>query len=236
MLKLTGMKSWIAGLAALIAISLIGGAQPAWAHPHVWIQVRTLLLVEGGALTGLHHIWVLDEAWLTSQIEEHDADKDGKLSPTELAAVAVQSRATLDMFKSFTTIRHGGNRIRPGAPRDVSTSYYGEFLGMSFVVPLPKPIPLAGADLLLEVYDGTYFSGFSFAGDDAVAFAGERPDGCTIKANATPSAQQSAAYRMIARQLGPEFVAKGVTLGAVAVVCGGTKTSAVEAVGVVGGR
>ncbi len=232
MLKLTPTTAWIAGLVALFAAALTGHSQTTWAHPHVWIQVRTLLLVEGGALTGLHHIWVLDEPWLTSQLEEHDKDQDGKLSPSELVAVAAQTKATLEMFKSFTTIRHGGNRIRPGAPREVSVSYYGDILGISFVVPLPKPIPLAGADLLLEVYDATYFSGYAFAPDDAVAFAGERPDSCTIKANAPPSPQQSAAYKMTARQLGPEFVAKGATLGAVAVTC----SAAVEAVGFVGGR
>ena len=92
-----------------------------------------------------------------------------------------------------------------------------------------------GADLLLEVYDATYFSGYSFAGKDAVAFAGERQQGCTIKAGAPPSPQQTAAYKLTARQLGPEFVAKGVTLGAVAVTCP-REGASIEAVGFAGGR
>ena len=199
----------------LIMLALV--AVPATAHPHVSISVRTILLVEGGAVTGLHHIWLMDEAWLATQLEEHDKDKDGKLSTEELEGIAKESRSTLDIFKSFTTIRHGNQRIRPGAPGPVKIDYLGDLLGLSFTVPLPKPIPLAGADLLLEVFDATYFSNFAFAGEDAVSFAGEQPAGCSV-AMAAASPQQMAAYRMTARQFGEDFT-KAVTPRATAVKC-----------------
>lgn len=193
-------------------------AFPALAHPHVFIQVRTLLIIENGQLSGLHHVWLLDEGWLASQLEAHDKDKDGKLDEAELAAVAAESRGTLDTFKSFTTIRHAGQRVRPSAPAAVKIQYFGGQLGMSFTAPLPKPIPLAGADLLLEVYDATYFSGHVFAGPDAVGFAGDQPSGCRIKSAAPPSPQQLAAYRMLARQYGADFT-KLVSPDAVAITC-----------------
>lgn len=205
-----------AAATALTTIVLL--ASPALAHPHVFIQVRTLLIVESGQLTGLHHVWLLDEGWLASQLEAHDKDKDGKLDDAELSAVAAESRGTLDTFKSFTNIRHAGQRIRPGAPAAVKIQYFGDQLGMSFTAPLPKPIPLAGADLLLEVYDATYFSGHVFAGPDAVDFAGDQPAGCRIKSAAPPSPQQLAAYRMLARQYGADFT-KLVSPDAVAITC-----------------
>lgn len=203
-------------IAALLA-AMVSMTGPASAHPHVWISVRTLLTIEGGAITGMHHIWLMDEGWLKSQLEEHDKDKDGKLSPEEFEGVAAESRSTLDIFKSFTTVRHGNQRIRPGRPGPVKIDYLGDLLGLSFVVPLPKPIPLAGADLLLEVFDATYFSNFAFAGGDAVSFAGEQPVGCTI-ALAPASPQQMAAYRMQARQFGEQFV-KVVNPQSIAVKC-----------------
>ena len=233
MLRSTKIARRIVRLAVLCVAAMSGFPLPAEAHPHVWIKVRTQLVVEGGALVGLHHIWVLDEGWLMSQLEEHDKDKDGKLSPAELAPLVEESAGTLATFKSFTSIRQGNSRIRPGAPRDMAIDYYGDRLGMSFAVPLDKPIPLAGATLLLEVYDATYFSGYAFAPEEPVSFAGEQPPGCTIDANAAASPQQVSAYKMMARQLGPEFVAKGVTLGSVAISCARAGASG-EAVGFVG--
>lgn len=227
------------GTAAAAAMMLAVG-QSAMAHPHVQVKVRTQLLHEGGAVVGLHHIWVMDEAWLASQLEEHDRNNDGRLSAEELVPVIAESKATLEMFKSFTTVRQGGNRIRPGAPQDLTIDYYGQLLGMSFVVLLDKPVPLlvgtpndaskqavAGKQgaaqhspgLLLEVYDATYFSSFAFAGDSSVVFAGEPPAGCTIKVGVAASVQQMSAYKMVARQLGQEFSAKAVVPQAVAVSC-----------------
>ena len=214
-----------------MAVSTGMSTLPASAHPHVFIKVRTLLLVEGGALVGLHHIWVLDEGWRRSLLDENDRDGDGQLSATELATAEAESKSTLEAFKSFTTIRHGTNRIRPGAPQDLKIETFGDQLGMSFKVPLAKPIPLVGAELLLEVYDATYFSSYEFAGADAVTLAGAAIEGCTITIGAA-SPQQLVAFKMIARQLGPEFAAKALTPQAVAISCGKVEpTGGSDAVG-----
>lgn len=210
----------LSALAAALTLSLSSAAE---AHPHVWIKVRTVLLVEGGALVGLHHIWVLDESWRNSQLDQHDKDNDGRLSAAELEPLAAESKTTLEMFKSFTTIRTGGARIRPGPPRDMTIENYGDLLGMSFAVRLDKPIPLAGAELLLEVYDATFFSSYSFAGPDAVSFAGETAPGCAITVGAPPSPQQANAFRMMARQLGADFgiAGKPDAPQSTAIKCGG---------------
>ncbi len=205
----TRHRPWRNALVALLAaLAALAVGPIAEAHPHVSIKVRTLLLVQGGALTGLHHIWVMDQGWLASQLEQHDKDGDGKLSAEELVELTAESKATLEMFKAFTTIRHGGIRIRPGVPQSLSIEYFADRLGLSFVVPLPKPIPLAGAELLLEVYDATYFSGFAFDGERAVDVAGTGEEGCRV-ALAPASPQQLAAYRLVKAQMGIEFTDPG---------------------------
>ncbi len=187
------------------------------AHPHVWVKVKTLLVVEGGALTGLKHTWIFDDSFLASQLDEHDANKDGRLSDEELAPVAVESQSTLDMFKSFTVVRAGGALVRAVKPRDVEIKYHGAVLGMSFTVSLAKPLPLKG-DMLLEVYDATYFSSFAFEGVDGVAFSGDAPSGCSIKTDAAPSPQQMRDYRQMLKEIGVEVV-KPFTPRSVAISC-----------------
>lgn len=218
-------------LAAGLLASLV---LPAAAHPHVWVKVRLNLVVENGAVTGVHHIWVMDEAWLQSQLDDLDADKDGRLTQEEMKPLVVESRSTLEMFKSFTWLRVGGKRLRPMPPADLAIDYFGDRLGLTFVTPLPQPIPLAGADLLLEVYDDTYFSGFTLAAPDAVAFLGIPPTGCRIDAQAPASPQHVSAYRATARAMGPDFAAKDKPPHGIAIRCTAVdRMGAADAVGLV---
>ncbi len=205
----------------MLATSICSSA--AIAHPHVWIKVKTELIVSGGTLTGLRHTWVFDQSWLASQLEEHDKDKDGLLTAQELAPLIAESRETLETFKSFTIVRAGGNIVRAVKPRDVSIDYHGALLGMTFTASLAKPLPLKG-ELLLEVYDAGYFSSFTFDGAEAVTFSGVVPEGCTVKSGVSPSPQQMRDYRQMLKEIGREL-SKPFTPQSVAVSCVATQTT-----------
>lgn len=202
---------------AAAAACLLATALPATAHPHVFIKVKSQLIAKDGALVGFRHTWVFDEIWLQNQLLEHDKDNDGKLTPAELEPLASESRQTLEMFKSFTVVRAGGTAIRAVNPRDVVVEYDGPVLALSFTASLAKPVALAG-DVQLEVYDQTFFSGFTLAAD-GFELAGEAPVGCTIKADAPASAQQMNVWRMIKKQMGPEFNDKAGVPKSVVVTC-----------------
>jgi len=210
---------WLAVISAAGILGLMS-ATAALAHPHVFVKVKSKLLAKDGALVGLQHTWILDEQWLQSQLEEYDKDRDGRLTREELAPLEAESKATLEMFRSFTMVRSGGTPIRAVDPRDVVVDYQGDVLGLSFTVTLAKPVPLVGRETLLEVYDATFFSGFTFASPDAVTFAGEAPQGCSVTVGVAPSKQQLSAYRMVKQQIGPEFVDPGPPKSA-AINCSG---------------
>lgn len=214
----------LGGLAAIACLTM-AAVQPATAHPHVFVKVKTQLIAKDGVLVGLRHTWMFDHTWLENQLLEHDKDGDGKLSRAELAPLEAESKATLEMFRSFTVVRVGGSLIRVTNPRDVVVEYHGPVLGLTFTVTLAKPVTLAGSDVLLEAYDATYFSSFTFDGPEAVAFAGEAPVGCTIKVDVPASSQQMNAYRMIKKQMGSEWVDKGGVPKSVSIAC--AKTSPV---------
>lgn len=188
------------------AIAMIAAAHSAAGHPHVFAKVRTQLFAKDGALVGLRHTWIFDQVWLENQLLEHDKDNDGKLSREELAPLEAESRQTLELFRSFTVIRAGGNVVRVTNPRDVVVEYHGAVLGLSFTATLAKPVPLAGGDILLETYDATYFSAFTLDGPDAVRFSDAALQGCSIQGGVPASPQQMNAYRMIKKQMGPEWV------------------------------
>ena len=70
-------------LAATAALAL--AVPPALAHPHVWVATRSQALFENGQLTGLRFTWMFDEMYTQSAVEGLDTNKDGILSPDELA-------------------------------------------------------------------------------------------------------------------------------------------------------
>ncbi|MBO6784440.1 MAG: DUF1007 family protein, partial [Alphaproteobacteria bacterium] len=58
-------KNFLSGLvAALIGLFVAGAAQPAHAHPHVWIDLRSQLVFDGdGRMQGLEIDWTFDELY-----------------------------------------------------------------------------------------------------------------------------------------------------------------------------
>ena len=134
-------------VASVVAASV--GVERAAAHPHVFVKVETRLVAKDGALVGLRHTWIFDETWLANQILEHDKDGDGKLSAAELVPLTTESKATLEMFRSFTVVRAGGTLTRVVAPRDLAFAYRGAGMGLTFTVSLAKPVPLANLHLTL---------------------------------------------------------------------------------------
>jgi ABC-type uncharacterized transport system substrate-binding protein len=212
------MRTALARIALLLALWLtqVGLLQ---AHPHVFVKVRADLMTRDGALVGLRYTWIFDRTWLESQLLEHDKDNDGKLSREELRPLEDESRQTLEMFRSFTAIRAAGTLIRLATPGDVVVDYRGDVLGLSFTAMLPKPLPLAGNEILLETYDATFFSSFAPDGSDAVRFAGDPPPACTIHVGVPASPQQMNAWRLIRKQMGPEWVDTGGTPTSTSIRC-----------------
>ena len=210
------MAGAAAGGVAVVAFLSVGSVA---AHPHVFVKVRSELIAKSGAVVQVRQTWIFDETWLESQLLEHDKDNDGKLTREELLPLEEESRQTLEMFRSFTLIRAGGNVIRAASPRDVVVDYHGAVLGLSFTATFAKPVPLAGAELLLETYDQTYFSSFSLDGPQAVSITGDAPEGCTIAVGVPASPQQMNAWRLVKKQMGPEWVDKGGTPTSASVKC-----------------
>lgn len=186
-------------LAFACAALLCGGrAAPASAHPHVWVQVQTALIVENGAIAGLRHTWVFDKAYLASALEDYDTDHDGTLTAEELAPLTKLSLETLKAFKYFTVVRSGRTELPLERPQDVVTRYEGDLLALQFTVSLAKPVPVRGSDFQLEVYDPTYYSVFDFAAANPITFVDALPAGCEAAIIAARGGQQQKAVKQFA--------------------------------------
>ncbi|KQP88056.1 DUF1007 family protein [Methylobacterium sp. Leaf117] len=154
-------------------------ATPSLAHPHVWVTTKAEIAYgEGGRVTGIRHAWSFDASYSAFVTQGLDANKDGKLTPDELAGLAAENTANLAEFAYFTKMKVGGKEQAFADPIEPRMVMEGDKLTLSFLLPLKTPVAQGRGVTALEVYDPTFFVSFALAeGSDAARLAGA-PAGC----------------------------------------------------------
>jgi ABC-type uncharacterized transport system substrate-binding protein len=169
------MKPALLALVSLVALA--GLAQPAQAHPHVWITAKAeIVYAADGNVSGVRHQWTFDAGYSAYLTQGLDKNGDGKLTPDELQEVAKENAESLVDFDYFTVLKVNGAKQAFEPPREYGMTFENGLARLSLLLPV-KSAP-NGKTLSLEVYDPTFFVSFSLAeGDDAVRLAGA-PKGC----------------------------------------------------------
>ena len=169
------MKPALLALVSLVALA--GLAQPAQAHPHVWITAKAeIVYAADGNVSGVRHHWTFDAGYSAYLTQGLDKNGDGKLTPDELQDMAKENAESLVDFDYFTVLKVNGAKQAFEPPREYGMTFENGLARLSLLLPVKSPPN--GKTLSLEVYDPSFFVSFSLAeGDDAVRLAGA-PKGC----------------------------------------------------------
>ena len=181
-------------LAICLAACGIALAQPAFAHPHVFVIVQSELLFDAqGHVTGVRQAWTFDEMY--SAFATTGLTPDGTPATAEqLQPLAEQNVGDLAEFSYFTVLKAPGQKIAFGKPTDISMGEDDKKLvTLRFTLPLDKPASASKA-LTLQVYDPTYFVSFDFA-KDGVKLA-SAPSGCSLSVVPPRALDESESNRM----------------------------------------
>jgi len=169
------MKPALLALVSLVALA--GLAQPAQAHPHVWITAKAeIVYAADGKVSGVRHHWTFDAGYSAYLTQGLDKNGDGKLTPDELQEVAKENAESLVDFDYFTVLKVNGAKQAFEPPREYGMTFENGQARLSLLLPVKSPPN--GKTLSLELYDPSFFVSFSLAeGEDAVRLAGA-PKGC----------------------------------------------------------
>jgi len=155
----------------------------AWAHPHVWVTATSeLVYAPDGSLTGVRHAWTFDDMFSTYALQGIETKTKGVYTREELASLAQTNVESLKEFGFFTFARAGdsGTRNRKQKFED-PTDYYLEHkdgaLTLHFTLPLKTPVK--SRQLVVDIYDPTYFVDFALAKTDPIKLIGA-PAGCKM--------------------------------------------------------
>jgi ABC-type uncharacterized transport system substrate-binding protein len=180
-------------------------ATAADAHPHVWLTFKSEVVYgPNGALVAVRHVWTFDEMFSTFATQGLDKNNDGKLSREELAELAEVNVSSLKEFDYFTVAKAGGKPVAFEAPVDYWLEYADSQLTLHFTLPVKAGAASPG-EVVLEVYDPTYFVAFNFAENEPAKLV-SAPAACKL------DVQRSGASNLASQGLSESFF-NGLTAG-----------------------
>ena len=163
----------------LLAVAMMLASGAASAHPHVWITATSeLLYAEDGSITGVRHAWTFDDMFSAYAVQGLEAKKKGAYTREELGPLAQTNVESLKEYAYFTFARADGKKERFSEPVDYYLDYKDTVLTLHFTLPLKTP--LKPKQLMLEVFDRSFFIDFQMAKDNPVKLVGA-PAGCQMK-------------------------------------------------------
>ncbi len=167
-------------LLAAFTIPALVPCGSAFAHPHVWVTVKSeLIYAPDGTLTAVRHHWTFDEMFSTFATQGLDANNDGKLTREELQGLAEVNVTSLKEFAYFTHPKVDGKKATLGDPKDYWLEHQNGALTLNFTLPLQAPVK--AKTLEIDIYDPTYFVDFNLSNSDAAKLV-NAPAQCTIAA------------------------------------------------------
>lgn len=172
------------GMVGILIAVLTSIAVPslAWAHPHVWVKVRSQIsFTPEGKVQGLIQDWTFDEEYSAFAVQ--GLARDGHLADREdFKPMATENGAALAQINFYTTLKIGG---KPAAFVN-ATDYWMEerpdHLVVYHVAMLLKTPTPPGPFITLQVSDPEFFIDFEFDDSDAIKFIGA-PTGCSLSVN-----------------------------------------------------
>jgi ABC-type uncharacterized transport system substrate-binding protein len=159
-----------------------GISAPAHAHPHVWTVVHSKIQFDDEQrITGIRHAWTFDEFYSAMAVQGLDTNGDGIYDRDELEPLAKVNIESLKDFEYFTYVKAGDKEIPLTDPIDYELEHDAEkgVLTLTFTLPLETPLDARPAEVVIDVYDPTFFVSFTFAEQSPVVVAGQVPSGCS---------------------------------------------------------
>ncbi|MFZ5732912.1 MAG: DUF1007 family protein [Pseudomonadota bacterium] len=161
----------------LIALTLTG-APAAHAHPHVWVTSSSeLIYAPDGSVTGVRHAWTFDDMFSTYALQGIETKTKGVYTREDLAPLAQVNVDSLKEFAYFTYAKVGAKKEKLGEPADYFLEYKDSKLVLNFTLPLT--VPAKTPELVLEIYDPSYFVNFVLAEKEPLKLVGA-PAGCKL--------------------------------------------------------
>ncbi|SMP71982.1 ABC-type uncharacterized transport system, substrate-binding protein [Desulfonatronum zhilinae] len=132
-------------------------AQPARAHPHVWVDYAIEARFDATGLVGFQHRWTFDEMFSSQIMDMFDADGNGVFSDEEIEEVRRGAFEYLSEYDYFIQIKVNDSPFHVASVTDFRASIQGHQVVYDFFIPCPVPVGAEPKIVHLLVADMEYF-------------------------------------------------------------------------------
>ena len=208
---------------ALTAFGAVIVTTPATAHPHVLVEARSeIVFNDERRVTAVRHIWRFDAAFTAFAIQGLDTNEDGVLTQEELQPLAKVNVESLKEYEFFTYLDVGPVEARFNDPEEYWLDFSDGRLTLFYTLELETPLPAAGRQSELAVFDPTYFVAFEMTRTDPFVLV-DAGEGCALETTLANAPDETTAAQLAqipsdVREIPKEFMAVTETLSNTALV------------------
>jgi ABC-type uncharacterized transport system substrate-binding protein len=175
----------------MLAAMPLALADPAFAHPHVWIEMRSdVVFTEDGKIKGVNLEWSFDDGYTQAALDGLDVNGDGTYSESEIAPLTKENIASLKDYGFFTVMRLDGKQQDIGEVTEFGQIWSNDKLKLHFQVPLKTPLDPRAGEFVVKVYDPDFFIAIDYVKDDPVTVIGTMPQGCAMEVKPVPTDEE----------------------------------------------
>lgn len=142
--------------------ALVFAGLPVYAHPHVWIDTGLELVIEGNMIKGFWAEWAFDEMMTAMVLSDAPVGPNGQFSPANVQKIRDGYFQNLSHFGYFSYAWQDKVPIPLTRVTGFDVRMSGNKLFYRFYFPIERPIPAAGTQITLSMYDETYYSDLGF--------------------------------------------------------------------------
>lgn len=155
-----------------LALALLLAPAPALAHPHVFVDSRVELVMDGDALVAVRLTWTYDEFFslmLTQEIGL-DPEADGVLTEAETSALAASVADWPAEFSGDLVVTADGASVALAPRTDHTVTTEGTRIVETHTRPLAEPVPV-GPGVTVENFDPYYYVAYAILPEVTIAGA-----------------------------------------------------------------
>ena len=148
---------------------LIGSIASADAHPHMWIDLRSQIVMQGdGQVSAIYQEWLFDDFFSTALIEEAAQNPEG----VGVGIIAEVQRIVdnLQAYDYFTLVSVDDANVRLGVIESFKAELRENRIWISFSVPVSDHINVQTQTLSYAIFDPTYYIEMYHFENETVAF------------------------------------------------------------------
>lgn len=134
-------------------ITLSLATTSAAAHPHLWVDAKTEVIVQSGKITAIRHTWTMDKSFSEQSLRQQQMHIPPMAA--ELKTLKENYRRSIGDFSYFTYIRTKTGRI-PLVPGADAISFQDGQIRYSLTSTLSMPLENL-KNVTLDLYDPSYY-------------------------------------------------------------------------------